>query len=178
MIYELGKMHVARTSVDTESFNDHIVLTVPILKFEEMYPVYDLYQTGIKEGNVCLKLSIPERVYLNETFYSYKSTVFLSFEREKEVLSGEQLVRGVDSPVMSMKVDIGNTTMWKVLMSEGKAEMKKYNISKLDESIRRQEDTVKKIENISTTTSNSLWRAFGITVGMSVITTLLTQWAI
>ena len=50
MIYEFGKMYVAKTNVDTDSFNAHLILKVPILKSEEIYPLYDVHHTGIREG--------------------------------------------------------------------------------------------------------------------------------
>ena len=255
MIYEFGKMYVAKTNVDTDSFNAHLILKVPILKSEEIYPLYDVHHTGIREGNGCLKFTIPERVYFNESFYSYsgtgcetraklhicpitsqksripclmedsskceaqlddcgtrivhtqsgvlirtdeevkatdtnpngklksinkteQSTVFLNYTNSKEVLVGEQLLRGVDSPILSTKLGIGDGKRWKKLVTDEKTKLEKYNIPKLHATLQHQEEIIANLGKIGTKLSYSTWRMIVVTIVLSVITSLLTELAI
>ena len=104
-----------------------------------------------------------------------QSTVFLNYTNSKEVLVGEQLLRGVDSPILSTKLGIGDGKRWKKLVTDEKTKLEKYNIPKLHATLQHQEEIIANLGKIGTKLSYSTWRMIVVTIVLSAITTLLTE---
>ena len=114
---------------------------------------------------------------LNPVKKSEHNVVFLEYERTKEMLIGDQLLRGMDEEAYYIRLDIGNRTEWSQMIKEGIQEGQNINVSKLAVDMEKQRRILEQIKGEKDWHSGGKWTLM-ITGITAVVASLVIQWGV
>lgn len=73
LFYRLTKSWVSRITRDGDMYNVHIVMSIPDIRNNKVYPMYKSESAGLINGSICTNMVLPEMVYQkHDNFYALR----------------------------------------------------------------------------------------------------------